>query len=75
LLPIALASDKDAIATALFSALAAAEGPRVCRIKNTSRLDEFFVSPAMFGELKNDARFKFESEPEPLKFNSAGNLF
>lgn len=75
LLPLALASDKDAIATALFSSLASVEGPRVCRIRNTSRLDEFWSSPALLGELENDARFKIESEPMSLKFNNEGNLF
>jgi len=75
LLPLALASDKAAIATALFSSLAFAEGPRVCRIKNTSRLDEFWVSPALLRELESDAKFKVESDPAPLKFNKQGDLF
>ena len=75
LLPIALASDKDAIATALFSSLASAEGPRVCRIRNTSRLDQFWVSPAVLGELERSEKFSVESKPEPLKFNKSGNLF
>jgi hypothetical protein len=75
LLPIALASDKDAIATALFSSLASAEGPRVCRIKNTSRLSEFWVSPALLGELENDVKFMIESRNEPLEFDARGDLF
>jgi len=75
LLPIALASDKDAIATALFSSLASAEGPRVCRIRNTSRLDQFWVSPAVLGELERSEKFSVESKPEPLKFKKSGNLF
>jgi len=75
LLPIALPSDQDAIGTALFSSLASAECPRVCRIKNTSRLDEFLVSPSLLGELEKDAKFSVKSEPEPLIFNNRGNLF
>ena len=75
LLPLALASDKDAIATALYSSLASAEGPRVCRIRNTSRLDEFWVSPALLGELGSNSKFKVESQPALLKFNNQGNLF
>jgi hypothetical protein len=74
LLPLALPSDKEAIESALYTALPLS-APRVCRIKNTALLDEFWASPALLGELENDSRFKIETAPAPLEFDKRGNLF
>src|SRR5206468_7952056 len=41
-LPMALATDREAVEVALYSALPGPQ-PRVCRIKNTALLDEFWV--------------------------------
>lgn len=75
LLPLALKTDRDAIETALFSSLASPEGPRVCRIRNTALLNEFWASPTLVKELKNDNKFSIESKPAPLEFDAKGNLF
>jgi hypothetical protein len=75
LLPLALKTDQEAIETALFSSLASPESPRVCRIKNTALLDEFWVSPVLIGELKGNKNFSVETKPEPLGFDAKGNLF
>ncbi|HEY2081440.1 MAG TPA: hypothetical protein VGI88_01555, partial [Verrucomicrobiae bacterium] len=48
-LPLALPSDREAIEVALFSALTKA-APRVCRIKSTAQLDEFWVSESLLKE-------------------------
>jgi hypothetical protein len=74
-LPLALMSDREAIEAALFSSLASPENPRVCRIKNTSHLDEFWVSPALAGELEGNGKFSVETEAIPLRYNPEGNLF
>lgn len=74
LLPLALPSDKEAIEAALYTALATT-APRVCRIKNTARLDEFWVSPALIEELKGNEKFSVEAQPAPLEFDAKGNLF
>lgn len=74
-LPIALSSDQEAIETALFSSLASARVPRVCRIKNTAELDEIWISESLLDELNHSERFVFETDPEPLRFDGHGNLF
>ncbi len=73
-LPLALSSDREAIGVALFSSLAGAE-PRVCRIKSTACLDEFWVSNALLEEVREDERLSILEQPAPLEFNEAGNLF
>ena len=73
-LPLALSSDKEAIEVALFSALAE-ERPRVCRIKNTSRLDEFWVSDALLDEVEKNENLTVVQRLAPLAFNEANNLF
>lgn len=72
--PIAFDSDREAIEVALFSALAS-DRPRLCRIKNTDALGEFWVSEGMIPEVRNNPKLTLLSEPEPMAFNAAGNLF
>jgi hypothetical protein len=74
LLPLALSSDCEAIEVALFSSLASAS-PRVCRIRSTARLDEFWVSEALLEEVREDETLSIVEQPAPLEFNGAGNLF
>ena len=73
-LPLALPSDREAIGVALFSALAS-ERPRVCRIRNTARLDEFWVSEALLEEVAENDSLSVEEQPAPVEFDAAGNLF
>ncbi len=72
-LPLALASDREAIEVALYSALAGPK-PRLCRIKNTAMLDEFWVSEGLASETKLNPKLEILSDPAPLPFNSEGNL-
>jgi hypothetical protein len=73
-MPLALASDREAVEVGLFSSLAG-DQPRVCRIRNTASLDEFWVSESLAGDIKGNARLEMLGTPQPLAFDTAGNLF
>jgi hypothetical protein len=73
-LPLALDSDQEAAEVALFSSLAGPY-PRVCRIKNTARLDDFWVSEALVHEVNQNSKLDVLEPPRPVLFNAAGNLF
>lgn len=73
-LPLALRSDREAIEVALYSALASTRA-RVCRIKNTACLDEFWVSEALLEEVRQESRLEVLSQPSALAFAADGNLF
>jgi len=73
-LPIALDSDRDAVEVALRSALPG-PAPRVCRIHNTARLDELWVSEALLPGVKQNPKLTVVGEPEPPAYNGAGNFF
>ena len=73
-LPLALASDRDAIEVALYSSLVDGN-PRVARIKSTAHLDELWVSEALLSEAQANPKLTVLESPAPLAFDSAGNLF
>src|SRR5439155_17945940 len=73
-LPLALASDKEAIEAGLFSSLAR-ENPRVCRITSTAELDDFWVSEPLLKEVESNDKLSVQGGIEPLVFDSNGNLF
>lgn len=73
-LPLGLNSDRDAIEVALYSALAGPQ-PKMCRITNTAKLADFWASEALVDEVKLNPKLQKLSEPAPLPFDSAGNLF
>jgi hypothetical protein len=73
-LPLALASDREAAEVALFSALPGPQ-PRVCRIRNTARLDEVWISEALVDEAKRRAGLSLLEQPVEVAYDSAGNLF
>ena len=73
-MPLALASDREAIEVALFSSLAG-DAPRLCRIKNTAALGEFWVSEAMMDEVKENPKLRVIEPIAPMAFDESGNLF
>jgi hypothetical protein len=73
-LPLALPSDKEVIEAGLFSSLAS-DNARICRIKSTAELDEFWISEPLLAELAENEKFSIESSPAPLEFDVGGNLF
>jgi len=73
-LPLALPSDREAMEVALSSSLAG-PSPRVCRIKNTACLDEFWVSEALLDEVNGNPKLQVLDAAAPLAFDRDGNLF
>lgn len=71
--PLALPSDREAAEVALFSSLAG-DKPKVCRIKNTARLDEIWASEALLEQVKSNPKLEVLTPPAPLPFDAAGNL-
>ncbi len=74
LLPLALDTDREAVEVALFSALPGPQ-PRVCRIRNTARLDELWASEALLPQVKENAKLTLLDEPAPAAYDHAGNFF
>ncbi len=73
-LPLALRSDREAIQVALYSSLAGPQ-PRLCRIRSTAALDEFWVSTALLPEVHQNPRLTLLEAPHQMEFSEAGNLF
>ncbi|HLH15566.1 MAG TPA: hypothetical protein VKX45_00020 [Bryobacteraceae bacterium] len=71
-LPLALDSDREAAEVALYSALPR-KAPRVCRIQDTARLNEMWVSEALLKEL--DRGITIAEPLRELPFDAAGNLW
>jgi hypothetical protein len=72
-LPLALANDREAIEVALHSALAG-KAPRICRIRNTAALNEFWISEALIKEAKQNPRLSILERATAPRFDKAGNL-
>ena len=71
-MPPVMPSDREALEAALYSTLA--DKPRVCRIKNTAELAEFWVSESLFGEVESGENLKLIGVATELRFDPAGNL-
>lgn len=72
-LPVAVKDDRQAIQQAL-NMLPDASSVRMARIRNTSRLDAFWVSRALLPELGTNPALTVENASIPLAFNSSGRL-
>lgn len=71
--PLALPNDREALEVGLYSAVPQGE-PRVCRIRSTAQLDQFWVSPALLEEVKQNPHLTVAAPPAPFAFDEAGNL-
>ncbi len=72
-IPLALESDREAIEVALRAAVP--EGPaRICWIKNTDELGEFWVSEAVLPDVHQNPQLAVLGEPMPWPFDAVGNL-
>jgi hypothetical protein len=73
-LPMVLPSDSLAIAAAVLTCNAVGRAPRVVRITNTLRLDEFWISASLVEAAQCDPNITIEGSPAPLAFDGEGNL-
>ena len=48
--------------------------PRMVRIRDTLTLERLLVSPAVLDEIAADDSYTVLSEPQPVMFDSEGNL-
>jgi hypothetical protein len=73
-LPMVLPSDRLAFAAALLTCNAVDRAPRLVRIVNTLRLDEFLVSASLLEEVRADPALAIAAEPAQPPFDPMGNL-
>ncbi len=71
--PIALATDREAIEVALRAAVPRA-APRICWIKDTDALGKCWITQALLPEARQNPQIEVLSEPAPWPFDAAGNL-
>jgi hypothetical protein len=75
-IPIIMESDRDAIAVAIKSCNEIDyNNARVIRIRDTSHIDEIWVSENMLDEVRENPHMEQISDPEPLPFDEHGNLW
>ena len=72
-IPPVLGSDREAIETALYSTLAGT--PRICRIKSTADLAEFWISESLVNEAEMSPALEVRREASEFSFDAQGNLF
>src|SRR6478672_6126229 len=73
-IPLALDSDREAIEVGLFSSLGG-PAPRVCRIRNTARLADLWVSDSLVDEVKRAENVDLADGATLMQFDQSGNLF
>jgi hypothetical protein len=73
-MPMALPSDRDAIEVGLYSSLPG-NSPRVCRIRNTTSLEEIQVSESMLQQVRESPKLSLDGPAGPPRNDAAGNLF
>ncbi|MGH2441620.1 MAG: lactate racemase domain-containing protein [Chloroflexota bacterium] len=73
-LPMVLPSDRFALSAALLTCNAVGRPPRMIRIKNTLRLDTFWISESLLDEVRGDPRQELLEGPMEMEFDAEGNL-
>jgi len=74
-IPMALATDRDAIAAGLNSCwMVSAEKARVIRIKNTMILDKFYISEALRNDIEKLSDIISIGTPRAMRFNKDGYI-
>ena len=71
-IPLTMENDRAAIGAAARGFDPAAV--RMVRIRDTLHLDEFWASPALLDELRQNAGVEVVGQPRPLRFDAEGNL-
>jgi len=74
-MPMVLNTEKLAIQAAAYVAAGnGAEKPRVVRIRNSSHVDEIWISEAMLEEARENPDIEIIGRPAPFDFDPEGNL-
>jgi hypothetical protein len=73
-LPMVLPSDRLAFAAALLTCNVVGRAPRLLRIANTLRLDEFTVSASLLDDVRANSALDVLEGPEQPPFDGEGNL-
>ena len=73
-IPMILPNDRMALQAALLTCNAVGRAPRVLRIVNTLRLDEFTVSESLLDEVRAHPDLEVIAGPEELAFDESGAL-
>ena len=74
-IPMILKNDKTAIQAAIHCCTGIDKSkPKIVRIKNTADIETILISEALLEEAKNHPSMRLLGEPEPLVFDSQGNL-
>jgi hypothetical protein len=73
-LPMVLPSDRLAFAAALLTCNVVGRAPRLLRIANTLRLDEFTVSASLLDDVRANLALDVLEGPEQPPFDGEGNL-
>ncbi len=73
-LPMVLPSDRLALAAALLTCNAVGREPQLMRIKNTLRLDEFWVSTGLLDQVRQNPTLQITAGPGPVLFDQGDNL-
>lgn len=71
--PIVAETDREALELALASVMPT-DAPRVCHIRDTSRLEEMMVSEALLPLASQLPNLEVLSDPQPLPFDESGAL-
>ena len=73
-IPMPLPTDRLALRAALLTCNAVGHDPRLVRIANTLRLDEFAISESLLDEARRDPRLEVIAGPDDPPFDADGNL-
>ena len=73
-LPIVLDNDEEAIATALKSSPRRKGGTILAYIRDTLELESLYLSEACLPLIRDRAGIDIETEPQPIRFDTDGNI-
>lgn len=75
-MPLVMANHKETIQVCLRSCVGTDKAhPRMIRVRDTLHMEEIWLSEAFYSEVPEIPGLTIESEPEPMVFDSWGNLF
>jgi hypothetical protein len=74
--PLVMANDRETIQLCLHTCTEIDHSrPRIIRIKNSLHIEHIQISESMLDEALKNPDIIVESDPKPLQFNKAGNLW